>query len=162
MTHHLPVATQEGLVGQVGFESGNEQFSFDYDRIWREREGGFPLSPHISLTSAPAFWLGATLSGELAAGRPRIGNRFRHEPVVQGKHLWADRCSRKGACWCTELSSIRCRDSPVRHSFDTSAERRIISNEELKRIRERDQIPFPVWDKRVRLSIAGYQDKRKR
>jgi serine/threonine-protein kinase HipA len=38
--------------------------------------------------------------------------------------------------------------------------RRVISNEELtERIRDRDAIPFPVWDGKVRLSVAGYQDK---
>jgi serine/threonine-protein kinase HipA len=38
--------------------------------------------------------------------------------------------------------------------------RREISNEELTaRIRERDAVPFPVWDGKVRLSVAGFQDK---
>ena len=40
------------------------------------------------------------------------------------------------------------------------AARREISPDELsQRIRERDVIPFPVWDGKVRLSVAGYQDK---
>ncbi|MFP3740349.1 type II toxin-antitoxin system HipA family toxin, partial [Burkholderia sp. SIMBA_019] len=37
--------------------------------------------------------------------------------------------------------------------------RRPISTEELsQRIRERDLVDFPVWDGKVRLSVAGYQD----
>jgi len=38
--------------------------------------------------------------------------------------------------------------------------RRVVPNEELsERIRRRDEIPFPVWDRKLRLSVAGFQDK---
>jgi serine/threonine-protein kinase HipA len=38
--------------------------------------------------------------------------------------------------------------------------RRPISDEELSdRLKKRDLIPFPIWDGKVRLSLAGYQDK---
>ena len=38
--------------------------------------------------------------------------------------------------------------------------RRPIGDAELSdRIRDRESIPFPVWDGTVRLSVAGYQDK---
>ncbi len=46
------------------------------------------------------------------------------------------------------------------HSADDKSNFREVKFEELsQRIQQRDQIPFSVWDGKVRLSIAGYQDK---
>jgi len=43
---------------------------------------------------------------------------------------------------------------------DTASSRRLVSRGDLaERIRDRPYLPFTVWDGRVRLSIAGYQDK---
>jgi serine/threonine-protein kinase HipA len=43
---------------------------------------------------------------------------------------------------------------------ENEPERRLVTDEELsERIRDRDTVPFPVWDKKVRMFVAGYQDK---
>jgi serine/threonine-protein kinase HipA len=52
--------------------------------------------------------------------------------------------------------SFRPDDAPA----NSGASKREISRDELRqRINERARVPFMVWDGRVRMSIAGYQDK---
>lgn len=49
------------------------------------------------------------------------------------------------------------RGSPLPTAEETM--RRVTPDEIAARIRERPQLPFTIWDRKVRLSIAGYQDK---
>lgn len=49
---------------------------------------------------------------------------------------------------------------PAQEEIGTKEVKRYISRKELsERIRDRNTQPFSVWDRKVRLSIAGYQDK---
>jgi serine/threonine-protein kinase HipA len=174
MAHVLNVSTQDGPVGQLGFESQQDIYSFTYDENWQAREAAFPLSPHIPL------------SGE----RPKLGtvHRFLANLLPEGRALEVAsvmyRMSKDntfglvhilgkepvGALSFTAAPKKVASGEDGAESTDaerTAAEendappvRRVVPNEELsERIRRRDEIPFPVWDRKLRLSVAGFQDK---
>ncbi|WP_233808950.1 HipA domain-containing protein [Paraburkholderia sp. HP33-1] len=173
MEHRLLVATNTERVGHIGFDAAQDQYTFNYTQAWPGREGAFPLSPHIPLT------------GDV----PRSGvvHRFLANLLPEGRALEIAsvmyQMSKDNIFGLVRMlgkepvgalsflaEAARGQDAGVAQSAEGPAEpaiaielepiRREISNEELSaRIRERDNIPFPVWDGKVRLSVAGYQDK---
>ena len=174
MAHVLNVSTQDGSVGQLGFESQQDIYSFTYDETWQAREVAFPLSPHIPL------------SGE----RPKLGtvHRFLANLLPEGRALEVASVMYQMSKDNTfGLVNILGKEPVGALSFTAAAKevapgedgaepteaghtaaeekdappvRRVVLNEELsERIRRRDEIPFPVWDRKLRLSVAGFQDK---
>ncbi|WP_310631768.1 HipA domain-containing protein [Paraburkholderia sp.] len=157
--HTLRVTTGDALVGTLTFDSREERYGFDYDTAWRQRRGAFPLSPHIPL------------SGEVAA--PGAVQRFLQNLLPEGRALdvasVVNQISKENVFG---LVRVLGKEPVGALSFAPTADlssapgeaalplRRPISAEELsQRIRERDLVDFPVWDGKVRLSVAGYQDK---
>jgi len=174
MAHVLKVSTQDGSVGLLGFESQQDIYSFTYDETWRAREAAFPLSPHIPLLDARPKG-GAVhrfLANLLPEGRAlevasvmyqmSKDNTFGlvhvlgREPVGALSFMGMAQEAASGEDGAepaeTEYTAVEENDAlPVR---------RVVPNEELsERIRRRDEIPFPVWDRKLRLSVAGFQDK---
>ena len=174
MAHVLKVSTQDGSVGLLGFESQQDVYSFTYDETWRAREAAFPLSPHIPLLDARPK-VGAVhrfLANLLPEGRAlevasvmyqmSKDNTFGlvhvlgREPVGALSFMGMAQEAASGEDGAepaeTEYTAVEENDAlPVR---------RVVPNEELsERIRRRDEIPFPVWDRKLRLSVAGFQDK---
>lgn len=159
MEHFLRISTNGDTVGHLGFDAVQDQYSFRYEKAWQDRPNAFSLSPHILHTGeAPAAgavqrFLGNLLPEgralEVAAGFAQMSKdnifglirMLGREPVGAFSFTAAD----------NEAAGEVPADEPIR---------REIPDEELsQRIKEREQIPFPVWDKKVRLSVAGYQDK---
>ncbi|MDE1179266.1 HipA domain-containing protein [Paraburkholderia sp.] len=167
MAHTLRVSTQNAAVGHLGFDVSHDEYSFQYDAGWLASQGRFPLSPHIPLSGdAPArgvvhrFIANLLPEGralEVASVMYQISKDNAYglirmlgkEPV--GALSFLPDAQRDGV------------DEPQpqpQPQPDAEPIRRVISEAELsERIRERDVIPFPVWDRKVRLSVAGYQDK---
>ena len=153
--HRLCVLDADARVGAIDYDSLEEQFSFEYDPQWLKGEGAYPLSPHLPLHGAPA-----------ASSTVR---RFIENLLPEGRALdivsTTHQVSRNNIFGLIrELG----RETSGALSFlsegvlpqSKAASRREIAREELKRrIDERAQVPFSVWDGRVRMSIAGYQDK---
>jgi serine/threonine-protein kinase HipA len=174
MAHVLNVSTQDGSVGQLGFESQQDIYSFTYDETWQTRETAFALSPHIPL------------SGE----QPKLGtvHRFLANLLPEGRalevasvmyqmskdntfglvHILGKEPVGALSFTATAKKAVPVADGvePAEAEYTAAEEedappvRRIVPNEELsERIRRRDEIPFPVWDRKLRLSVAGFQDK---
>ena len=153
--HTLGVFDTASRVGNLEYESLEERFSFSYEPTWRAAENAYPISPHIPL------------SGEHAASS--TVRRFLENLLPEGRALdivsTTHQVSRNNIYGLVrELG----RETTGALSFlpegaePRSAEttRREVTREELKeRIDTRAQIPFSVWDGRVRMSIAGHQDK---
>ncbi|KND59858.1 Protein hipA [Candidatus Burkholderia verschuerenii] len=160
MEHILQVATQGALVGRVGFDSNDERFTFHYDDAWRARDDSYPLSPHIPLNGdAPkSASVQRFLANLLPEGRAldvaSIASQISKDNIfglvrVLGKE---------------PVGALSFQPFPDGASAALAPalapQRRVISDAELsERIRDRDTLPFPVWDQKVRLSVAGYQDK---
>lgn len=163
MAHFLQVATQARAVGSLTFESREDRYSFRYEDAWRQWDSAFPLSPHIPL------------SGEVAG--QGVVHRFLANLLPEGRALdvvaIVYQMSKDNTFGLVRMLgkepvgalSFRAANGENVVAANNGAdedepERRLVTNEELsERIRDRDTIPFPVWDKKVRMSVAGYQDK---
>jgi serine/threonine-protein kinase HipA len=157
MEHFLRVLTNGTPVGKLGHDAKQMQYSFEYEPAWQTLRDAFSLSPHIRHTGeAPAP--GAVhrfLENLLPEGRAlEVASHYNNlsKGNVYGliSALGQEPVGAFSFLPLTEASSV-----------PSEAIRREIPHEELSaRIRERDSgTPFPVWDGKVRLSIAGFQDK---
>jgi serine/threonine-protein kinase HipA len=156
MTQHaLSVFDGNSRVGNLQYEALEERFSFEYDAQWRARENAYAISPHLPLSGAPTSpaTMRRFLENLLPEGRALdvVASTYK----VSKNNLYA-LIRQLGPETSGALSFLPEHESP-RYP---SATRREVTREELhERIRGRAEIPFAVWDGRVRLSIAGYQDK---
>ncbi|MFP3564025.1 HipA domain-containing protein [Paraburkholderia sp. SIMBA_030] len=171
MEHRLLVATNTEHVGHIGFDAAQDQYTFHYAQAWPGREGAFPLSPHIPLSGEVprSGVVHRFLANLLPEGRALeiasvmyqmskdnifgLVRMLGKEPVGALSFL-AEAPRGEGA------SGAQAAEAEPAIASELEPIRREISDEELSaRIRDRDNIPFPVWDGKVRLSVAGYQDK---
>ncbi|RKP49689.1 HipA domain-containing protein [Pararobbsia silviterrae] len=164
MTSSLSITSQSAPVGRLTHDAREARYAFDYDRAWSSNTASFPLSPHVPLNGpAPSsstvqrFIENLLPEGralDVAASMNQISkdNTFGlirvlgKEPVGALSFLPVD----------AQPDGALVGPSPD----DMAPIRRELTHEELsERIRERDAVPFEVWDGAVRLSLAGYQDK---
>lgn len=153
--HALWVFDGTRRVGTIAYDSLDDAFSFEYDPAWTQAEGAYPLSPHFPLRGPnPAS---ATV------------RRFIENLLPEGRALDVAAATHKvsknnifglvrelGTETAGALSFFPEGAEPA----SQATRRREITREELgRRIEERAQVPFSVWDSRVRMSVAGYQDK---
>jgi serine/threonine-protein kinase HipA len=151
--HRLFVFANREPVGELTFEARDERFGFRYAPAWREGAHGFAISPHIPL------------EGEVHSSAVR---RFLENLLPEGRALdivtTTYQVSRNNIYGLVRSLGRETSGALSFHAEEqrppATAERREVTHEELHaRIAERAQIPFAVWDGKVRLSIAGYQDK---
>ncbi|SAL14109.1 HipA domain-containing protein [Caballeronia humi] len=155
-THRLHCFTHNTLIGTVSYEANEDAFAFEYDAAWLHSPDAYPLSPHIPLA--------ADASAKGAAVRRFLANLLPEGRALDITSIVAQVSKNNVFGLIRELGS-----EPVgAFSFRTEDQvpdqlpplRREITPEELDaRIRDRANVPLPVWDGRVRLSVAGYQDK---
>lgn len=147
-------------IGELVHDADYNRFSFTYSPQW-VAEAGYPLSPKLPL--AP--------SEETSAERHSADVRnFFQNLLPEGRAL-DDAASTHNLSKANLAGLLHAlgRESAGALMFtsDTSAPYdkpevppRLISRNELSnRIQARPHEPFTVWDGRLRLSIAGYQDK---
>jgi serine/threonine-protein kinase HipA len=154
-SYSLGVFDGTARVGAVSYESLEERFSFMYDEGWRTAEHSYSISPHIMMFADPAQ------SGTVRRFLENLLPEGRALDIVATTHQVSKNniyglIRQLGQETSGALSFTA--DDEARGERPTS--RREISRAELKqRIDERADVPFAVWDGRVRMSIAGYQDK---
>lgn len=142
--------------GTLRFDPQTDGFAFDYEPGWVRSPAGFPLSPHLPLSGAPAasgvvkrFVENLLPEGAALDVASRYANIMKNNIFGLIRHLGRETA---GA-----LSFVPAGQSPP---ATPTAERRAIPYAELeRRIQERLQQPFTVWDGKVRMSVAGFQDK---
>jgi len=155
--HVLSVIAPQGRVGTLAFQSTEDRYEFVYDSDWPDAAHAFPLSPHIPLAGPPAASgvVARFLQNLLPEGRALdVASGFHHisKNNVFGLINLLGREPAGALSFLPEGAEAELATPP--------APRRPITDAELsERIRGRDSIPFPVWDGRVRLSVAGFQDK---
>ncbi len=145
--------------GELRFDDETALFAFDYDVAWRDAADGFYLAPPLPLH-------GEARSAELQSATVR---RFFENLLPEGRALddvAGTYALSKGNLF--GLMRVLGRESagalmllpPGDLPVDLANSRREITPAELSgRIRDRARLPFSVWDGKVRLSIAGHQDK---
>lgn len=153
-THQLHVFDGAESIGTVDYESLEERFSFEYAAAWRRNRFAYSISPHVPLAGpAPA-------SGTVRRFLDNLLPEGRALDIVATTHQVA-RNNLYG------LIRVLGQETTGALSFSTEAapprtatmRREITCEEFAARMAERAEVPMSVWDGRVRLSIAGYQDK---
>ncbi|MDB6001595.1 MAG: hipA, partial [Rhizobacter sp.] len=143
-------------------DAATNRFAFDHLPQWTAATHSFPISPWLPFDAA------ATQSAETRSTEAR---QFFENLLPEGEALdhaaQANGISKSnliglmvalgketaGALRVTTESAASMADAPT-------PELRLVTREQLsERIRKRAELPFSVWDGKVRLSIAGYQDK---
>jgi serine/threonine-protein kinase HipA len=131
----------------------DDGFSFQYDEGWVRAEGSYSISPHIPMRErgASSATVRRFLENLLPEGRALdvVATTFQ----VARNNLYG-LLRQIGQETAGALSFLT--EAP--QSRPTT--RREITRTELnQRVEQRAHVPFAVWDGRVRMSIAGYQDK---
>jgi serine/threonine-protein kinase HipA len=153
-SYALNVFDAESRVGQLDYESMEERFGFGYAPSWVEAKGSYSISPHILMrgSAAASSTVRRFLENLLPEGRALdiVSTTYQ----VSRNNVYA--LIRELGQETAGALSFRPDDAPAR----PPTRRREVTHAELaQRIAERAQLPFAVWDGRVRMSIAGYQDK---
>jgi serine/threonine-protein kinase HipA len=164
----LNVFIEQTLVGVLEDEPQTSRFAFTYAPSWLSSPHRFALCPALPLLRPEA----ETPDSHSAAVR-----RFFENLLPEGHALddvaAANKVSKANlvgllvALGRETAGALRIHPADVTNvasqgtpEADARPVRRILTKEELsQRIRARPHMPFVVWDGKVRLSIAGYQDK---
>jgi serine/threonine-protein kinase HipA len=156
--HTLDLWADGQKVATLGYEALNDRWSLDYDADWVAQPGAFPLSPALPFQpSATGYAVGAV-------------KRFVENLLPEGRALditaTTYRVSKSNiyalisALGTETTGAFRFWRSDEVPPVVAAKPPREVTREELdQRIAERDQIPLAVWDGKVRMSIAGVQDK---
>lgn len=151
--HSLNVFDAGAQVGALEYESLDDSFSFHYERGWVGAEGAYSISPHIPMLGqgAPSGTVRRFLENLLPEGRALdvVATTFQ----VARNNLYG-LLRQLGQETAGALSFLT--ENP---QAPPTTRREITRTELEQRLNERAEIPFAVWDGRVRMAIAGYQDK---
>ena len=156
--HALTLWADGRKVATLGHEALNDRWSLDYDADWVAAPGAFPLSPALPL--------------QPSAGGHAVGavKRFVENLLPEGRALditaTTYRVSKSNiyalitALGTETTGAFRFwRSDEVPPAVAAKPPREVTREELDQRIAERGQIPLALWDGKVRMSIAGVQDK---
>lgn len=157
-TYSLALWADDGQVGVISCDPMTDQWSLEYSPEWTGRPTSFPLSP--ALPFEPPV-------GGYAAGAVK---RFVENLLPEGRGLEVAattyRVSKSNvfalisALGSETTGAFRFWQTGESPPTDQPSELREVTRDELnQRLNERETVPLAVWDGRVRLSIAGVQDK---
>lgn len=153
--HALDVWDADVKVGTVAWDSLDDRFDFDYSPGWASRETAYPVSPQIPLRGeAPnSSTVKRFIENLLPEGRALDIVATTHRVAKNNIFGLIRELGRESA---GALAFVPEGESPS----NRPEKLREVSHSELaRRIEERALVPFALWDGRVRLSIAGFQDK---
>ncbi|MFZ5555585.1 MAG: HipA domain-containing protein [Pseudomonadota bacterium] len=147
-------------IGTLAYDNEQGLFAFHYANDWASDPDGYPLSPPLGF---------ARDAKETDAFHSAKVRRFFANLLPEGEALDdAARASKVSKSNLMGLMRAIGRETsgaisllPADASPDDveDRERPITAAELSQRIRERSEVPFSVWDGKVRISIAGLQDK---
>lgn len=158
LPHALTLWADGRKVATMGHEPMNDLWSLDYDADWVHTPQAFALSPALPLEPPTAGY---------AAGAVK---RFVENLLPEGRALDVTattyRVSKSnvfalinalGAETTGAFRFWRTGEEPP--TVAATAPREVSRDELNRRIGERDTVPLAIWDGKVRMSIAGVQDK---
>lgn len=155
----LTVWIGDQVVGHLSHAPSTNRFAFAYAEGWLRTAGAFALGPQLPLQS-PA--------GQTPDQHSAIVRQFFENLLPEGDAL--DHAAQASGVAKSNLLGLihalgRETAGAIRltagddHVAEPELLREVTRNELSERIRQRAELPFSVWDQKVRLSIAGYQDK---
>lgn len=147
-------------LGTLSHDAQTNRFAFAYAEEWLADPDRFPLAPNLPLTSTEI----ANADAHSAAVRQFFENLLPEGEALDAAAL-ASKVSKANlmglliALGREMAGALTVRSLDVEQVVDARV-RRALTREELSaRIRSRPHESFAIWDGRVRLSIAGHQDK---
>jgi serine/threonine-protein kinase HipA len=156
--HSLTLWAENRKVATLGYEPKNDLWSLEYDPAWIDMPQAFPLSPALSLERpAAGYAIGAVkrfVENLLPEGRALDITATMYR--VSKSNIFA-LINALGAETTGAFRFWRTGEAPP--SVTATPPREITRDELNQRLRERDAISLAVWDGKVRMSIAGVQDK---
>lgn len=157
-THSLTLWAENRKVATLGYEPKNDLWSLEYDPAWTDMPQAFPLSPALSLERpAAGYAIGAVkrfVENLLPEGRALDITATTYR--VSKSNIFA-LINALGAETTGAFRFWRTGEAPP--SVNAMPPREITRDELNQRLGERDAVPLAVWDGKVRMSIAGVQDK---
>ncbi len=158
--HRLNAWAAGRRVGTLIYDGATGRFAFEYVPEWVASGTAFPLSPALPLQRPQ----------EVRDEHHSVSvRRFFENLLPEGKALddavAAHRLSKANLYGLLRVlgrestGAISLLPEGTRPEQLTDARREVTREELAERIRNRNHEPFNVWDGRVRMSIAGYQDK---
>jgi len=169
----LEVWLDRDLVGWLSHDGATNRFSFDYAPPWRAGQRSFPITPRVPLEP---------VAGQTPESHSAEVRQFFENLLPEGEAL--DHAAQANGISKSNLVGLMVAlgketagalrvavardgaDAGDQHAdqradqHDDRQPQRLVTQQELsERIRRRAEMPFSVWDGKVRLSIAGYQDK---
>lgn len=158
MTHALHVWAEETRIATIEHEGRDDRWSLSYAEPWVAGAQSYPLSPALPLTRPQADYPSASIK------------RFIEHLLPEGRALdvavaynGLAKTNIFGLIWALGAETA----GALRFTGDAAAAPpagepvlREVSRQELdQRIAEREHVPLTVWDGKVRMSVAGLQDK---
>jgi serine/threonine-protein kinase HipA len=157
-SHSLSLWADGQQVAALGHEPLNDAWSLHYDHHWVETPEAFPLSPALPLGPPPNGYVAGAVK------------RFVENLLPEGRalditattyHVSKSNVFALINALGTETTGAfrfwRSGEAPP--TIAATPPREVTRDELSRRLSERDAIPLAVWDGKVRMSIAGVQDK---
>jgi serine/threonine-protein kinase HipA len=164
--NQLGIYLDDVRAGTLTHDPALNQFAFSYSQNWRGMRGHYPLSPHLPLEPAEI---------QTAEEHSSIVRQFFENLMPEGQAL--DDAARVNKTSKSNLFGLMVAigketAGAIRIQFDDNGltEEELAARAETRlrpllpaelslRINSRPHDPFSVWDGKVRMSIAGFQDK---
>jgi serine/threonine-protein kinase HipA len=158
MTHALHVWANETRVATIEYEGRDDRWSLSYAEPWIADAQAYPLSPALPLVRPAADYASASIKRFIEHLLPE-GRALDVAVVYNGLAktnvfglIWALGAETAGAlCFSGDAVAAPPHGEPTL--------REIPLQELDRRIAEREHMPLTVWDGKVRMSVAGLQDK---
>jgi serine/threonine-protein kinase HipA len=158
VSHQLHLWADDRKVAVVSYEAKDDHWSLAYDDAWAADPRSFPLSPALPLLRPQSGYSSNTL------------RRFIEHLLPEGRALDVA-VAYNGLAKTNVFGLIRALGSETAGALRFTADaldvepavdpapREIPLQELDERIAKRDNVPLTVWDGKVRMSVAGLQDK---
>lgn len=158
MSHELQVWTGERKMALIEHDAKDDRWSLAYDPGWLADPTSFPLSPALPLAPPAHGHMSPSLK------------RFIEHLLPEGRALDVA-VTYQGLTKTNVFGLIRAlgsetagalrftADASVAAPIENPPPREIPIQELDQRIAQREDVPLSIWDGRVRMSVAGLQDK---
>lgn len=159
MTHRLQVWADGERMAVIEHEARDDTWALQYDTAWRARPDAYPLSPVLPL-GAPGHASASVrrfIEHLLPEGRA-LDVAVAHNSLTRSNVFGLIRALGSETAGALRFSDADADSDATSEPVDPTL-REIPLAELDERIAQRDALPFTVWDGRVRMSVAGLQDK---
>lgn len=160
LDYALDIYADDQRVARLGFEPQSDTFNLEYAASWVNAPHGYALSPHLPFKlNANTHTIRRFLENLLPEGRA-LDVASVHTNIQKNNIFGLIRHLGKETTGGLTFLPAGERPKTLTPLTPLKPLAREITHAELQeRIQQRNQIPFSVWDGKVRMSVAGFQDK---